>query len=168
MGGSESTLKDTATDAVAEEVGMVHRGGLRLLVTVSMTLALLGFNVAATEAQEELSAAISFGQSTANPRTGDATLSGTVTCSEPAFVNVAGELRQVVSRFHIIRSSVAFFVDCPGPQGTSYSVTVVAQEAKWAPGSARFIGNLTACADPDCIRSFFAQLDETFRLAAAR
>ncbi|MBW3645024.1 MAG: hypothetical protein KY441_05910 [Actinobacteria bacterium] len=56
-----------------------------------------------------------------DPRTGVATISGTVTCSEPTFVWFSGELRQRVGR-QVISGSFSDFVECDGE--TPWSATV--------------------------------------------
>jgi hypothetical protein len=72
----------------------MHRNALRLLATMLVMLGLLMLGVAPAVAQEELTVEVTFDQATVDPRTGEVTLSGTITCSEPAFVDIFGELRQ--------------------------------------------------------------------------
>lgn len=58
---------------------------------------------------------------TVDPRTGIATITGRVTCSEPAWVQLSGELRQRVGR-QVIDGSYVNFVQCDGE--TPWSATV--------------------------------------------
>lgn len=88
-----------------------------------------------------------------DPTTGTATINGSVTCSQPAFVTISGELKQVhaqtpISGFFFI------FVPCNGP--TPWSVTVQTVPALFHGRSvALFVGgkaNVSASAtafDPD-------------------
>jgi len=96
----------------------MHRNALRLLATMLVMLGLLTLGVAPVVAQEELTVVVTFDQATVDPQTGEVTLSGTITCSEPAQVEVFGELRQEVGRIFTVRSFFGLgFVECPGPGG---------------------------------------------------
>jgi hypothetical protein len=145
----------------------------RLLVTVLMALGLLASNAAPSVAQEGLVVDVTIDQATVDPRTGDVTLTGTVTCSEPAVVDVFGELRQSVGRVFTVRGFVGVFVECPGPEGTTFSVTVVPDVGEFRPGRARLIAFVFGCAEFDpvtgeCLRPFFEQIETTLRLRPAR
>lgn len=57
-----------------------------------------------------------------DPRSGIATISGTITCNRPSFVFVDGELSQMVAR-HSVRGRIGSFVECDGAVPWSASVT---------------------------------------------
>jgi hypothetical protein len=142
----------------------MHRTMRRLPAAVLVALGMLGINVASAPAQEQLTATVTVDSGTVDPETGIATISGTVTCSEPVFVEVSGELSQ---------SSVNGFgaapVECPGSQGTSYSFTVEPVSGVFRGGPARLNGGFFAChQDPatgDCSGEIFAQpIDVTVTL----
>jgi hypothetical protein len=149
----------------------MHRNTLRLLATMLVMLGLLTLGVTPAVAQQELTVDVTIDQATVDPRTGEVTLSGTVTCSEPALVDIFGELRQQVGRIFTVRGFFGVFVECPGPEGTTFSVTVIADQGRFTPGRARLIAFIFGCVpDPElgCVRTFFEELDTTIRLAPAR
>jgi hypothetical protein len=150
----------------------MHRNVLRLLATMLVMLGLLTLGVAPAVAQEELTVEVTFDQTTVDPRTGEVTLSGTITCSEPALVDVFGELRQQVGRIFTVRGFVGVFVECPGPEGTTFTVTVTADQGRFVPGPARLTAVVFGCVlDPvtfECTETFVEELDRAIRLAPAR
>ena len=88
------------------------------------------------------------------PRTGEATISGTVVCSEPGSVYVEGELRQRAGRTFI---SGYFFtsVDC-STEPTSFTISVVEANGRFVGGKAT-IRNvfIEGCSDSgDCTSDF--------------
>jgi hypothetical protein len=149
----------------------MHGNALRLLATMLMMLGLLTLGVTPVAAQEELTVDVTFDQATVDPRTGEVTLSGTITCSEPAVVDVFGELRQQVGRIFTVRGFFGVFVECPGPEGTTFTVTFTADQGRFAPGAARLIVTVLGCVpDPElgCSKFFFEQFEQTIRLRPAR
>jgi hypothetical protein len=57
-----------------------------------------------------------------NRLTGDAIVTGTVTCSAPTFVSLSGELRQKAGHFDVVHGSFGFTLQCNDM--TPWSVTV--------------------------------------------
>jgi hypothetical protein len=150
----------------------MHHNALRLFATMLVVLGLLTLGVAPAAAQEALTVQVTFDQTTVDPRTGQVTLSGTVTCSEPARVEILGDLRQEVGRIFTVRSFFGTgFVYCPGPEGTTFSRTVTSIEGRFAPGPASLMLFIFGCVlDPlgvGCIKTFEGRLDTTIRLAPA-
>jgi hypothetical protein len=96
---------------------------------------------------------------TFNPQTGVATISGTLTCSQPAlFVDLSGELRQRVGRFFVTGSFGVFFEDCFGD--TSWVATVEGNGLfRGGPASANVFA--FACTEFECAE---AQTTQTVRL----
>lgn len=68
------------------------------------------------------------------PRTGVATIHGTVTCSRPAFVELSGQLEQRAGRV-LIRGFFNATVDCSGE--TPWSATVSGENGRFVAGRAQ-------------------------------
>ncbi len=89
-----------------------------------------------------------------NARTGIATVSGTIACSQDltgVFVSV--ELDQVVGRFHTLRGFAGTSVDCAAADGTaSWTMTIQPDQGKYANGRATVstFGDVSFCDDVDC------------------
>jgi hypothetical protein len=69
-----------------------------------------------------------------------------------------------------VRGFFGVFVECPGPEGTTFSVTVTVDQGRFTPGRARLIASVFGCVfDPElgCTKTFFEQIDRTIRLAPA-
>ena len=79
------------------------------------------------------------------PKTGNATVGGTVTCNQPAEVDVSGQLRQKLRR-RIIVGSFSTHVSCDGE--TPWSA--IARSDQWAfgRGRAEILGEPLAVARP--------------------
>jgi hypothetical protein len=147
----------------------MHRNALRLLATMLVVLGMLTLGVTRVAAQEELTVEVTF-DPTIVPRTGQVTLSGTISCSEPAFVDIFGELHQQVGRIFTVTGFFGVRVQCPGPEGITYAVPVTPYQGSLTPGPARLTGSVFGCVfDPHvgCAKSFHRQLDTTIRIAPA-
>jgi hypothetical protein len=84
-----------------------------------------------------------------NPKTGEATISGTITCSSTAeFSELSVSLRQSVGRFTIR----GFGFDAPtcGPTATDWFVSVVGENGKFGPGRASADVSAFACDAASC------------------
>jgi hypothetical protein len=150
----------------------MYRAAVRLFVTMLMALATLAFNAAPTPAQQEFTAGITFDQTTFDPKTGAATITGRLTCSEPTMLDVFAELRQLVGRVATIRGAFSLFVECPGPEGIDYRVTVQPDTGKFSGGRARLSGFLNACRfDPEiggCVSFFTEEINTILRLKGGK
>jgi hypothetical protein len=147
----------------------MHRNALRLLATMLVVLGMLTLGVTRVAAQEDLTVEVTF-DPTIVPRTGQVTLSGTISCSEPAFVDIFGELHQQVGRIFTVTGFFGVRVQCPGPEGITYAVPVTPYQGSLTPGPARLTGSVFGCVfDPHvgCAKSFHRQLDTTIRIAPA-
>jgi hypothetical protein len=98
------------------------------------------------------------------PKTGIATIHGTVTCSRPAFVDLFGELRQRIGRF-LIRGFFEDFFECSGE--TTWSATVTGENGLFIPGRAQASAFAFAF-DPDTEEEVFAEASATVRLRPSR
>jgi hypothetical protein len=98
------------------------------------------------------------------PRTGVATIHGTVTCSRPAFVDLFGELRQRIGRF-LIRGFFEDFLECSGE--TPWSATVTGENGLFVPGRAQAFVFAFAF-DPATGEEAFAEASATVRLRPSR
>ena len=82
-----------------------------------------------------------------DPRTGSATIGGTVTCTEPARVDVSGQLRQKFLR-RIIRGDFFISVDCDGE--TPWSATVRSDQGAFGGGYAELLASASGCGPGNC------------------
>lgn len=98
---------------------------------------------------------------TFDPRTGVATISGTVTCSEPSWISLSGDLRQRAGR-QVIRGSFYTFVECDGE--TPWTATVEG-DGVFAGGRAQVRVDAFGCTFEGCD---FAQTTGEIRLRGGR
>jgi len=87
-----------------------------------------------------------------DPKTGTATISGTITCSSPAGVDIYLDLRQRIGRVYITGFGYTF-VECDGT--TSFSVFVSAQDGLLTGGKADVQAFAQSC-------TFFCSFDDAF------
>jgi hypothetical protein len=80
----------------------------------------------------------------ANAKSGIATISGTVSCSRYAVVNISGTLMQVVSKRATVTGSFAVSVECTAPS-VAWSATVVGDNGRFASGQATAMVSATVC-----------------------
>ena len=85
-----------------------------------------------------------------NSRTGVAMVGGTVTCSEPAFVDIFGELSQRIGRRATVTAQFYVFVECDG---------VTEWQAEVVPFNGRLAGGK---AETSVSATFFAPVSEEF------
>jgi hypothetical protein len=76
---------------------------------------------------------------TFSPLTGAATISGTVTCSRPAYVELSGEVRQFVGRLNTLRGYFSTSFECDG--ATSWSASAAPENGRFAGGHAQVSAN---------------------------
>jgi hypothetical protein len=67
--------------------------------------------------------------------TGAATVSGTVTCSRPAYVNLSGKVRQFVGRLNTLRGYFSTSFECDG--ATTWSAAATPENGRFAGGHAQ-------------------------------
>ena len=103
-----------------------------------------------------------------NARTGIATVSGTIACSQDlngAFVYA--ELDQVVGRFHTLRGWGGTPVDCAAADGSApWSLTIQPDQGKFANGPATIgaSAEIDLCDEYDCVSDFASVGPQTIRL----
>ena len=150
----------------------MHRNALRLLITMLVMLGLLTLGVTPAAAQQQFTLDVTFDQTTIDPRTREVTVSGTITCSEPARVFIFAEIRQHETRQQIgSKTTRGFFsvsVQCPGPEGIAFSEPVFTED-RFHPGRARMIARVHACIPIpfECLEVFDGRIDTTIRLLPA-
>jgi hypothetical protein len=78
-------------------------------------------------------------------RTGEVTITGSVSCTEDVVVTVDVALSQVVGRFNTLRSAGSASFECFAADGqASFSIPLLADEGKFASGPARLSANANA------------------------
>ena len=152
----------------------MHRNVLRVLATMLIMLGLLTLGVTPAVAQEELTVEVTFDQATIDPRTGEVTLTGTVTCSgfeEFVFAEMWGQLVQSVGRDGVW---APFDVLAPcTPEEATFSETFTAVHGSrlrpgWAHLTAVVIGCVPIYPASACETVFGEELDMTIQLTPAR
>jgi hypothetical protein len=156
------------------------RNVLRLLAAMLVMLGLLTLGVTPGVAQEEPTVELTIDQATVDPRTGEVTLTLTVTCSgfeEFRFAEIYGQLRQrpvdhPVSVWAPFRQGGApVRAPCP-PEGATLSVTFTAVQGMFRPGPAHLTAVIVACVPiyptGACGAPFSERLDTTIILTPAR
>jgi hypothetical protein len=153
------------------------RNVLRLLATVLAMLGLLTLGVTPAVAQQEPTVEATIDQATIDPRTGEVTLTGTVTCSgaeERVFAEIFGQLVQRPLYPHPQTVWAPFYelvAPCP-PEGATFSVTFTAVQGKLRPGPAHLTAVIVGCVPlfplSFCESTFSQQLDTTVQLTPAR
>ena len=116
------------------------------------------------EAPPPLEIAVSVNSTgTFNPQTGEATISGTITCSQPAaFAGLSGELRQRVGRIFITGSFDVFLEQCSGE--TPWIATAAGTGLfRGGPATANVFA--FACTEFDCAAT---QTTQTVRLRGSK
>jgi hypothetical protein len=99
--------------------------------------------------------AIAITHGSVNARTGIATVSGTIDCSQDligAYVSV--ELDQVVGRFHTLRGYGDTAVDCLATDGSAtWTTTIQPDQGKFANGraTASAFAGIDVCTEDDCL-----------------
>ena len=103
-----------------------------------------------------------------NARTGIATVSGTVSCSQDfTGASVFVELDQVVGRFHTLRGWGGASVDCLAADGSGeWTMTIQPDQGKFANGRATITASaeLDVCDEFDCVFDFAGMGPATIRL----
>jgi hypothetical protein len=80
---------------------------------------------------------------------GTATMRGSVTCTEPTWVTLTGELRQRAGRFTVIHGTFSQTVLCSG-QPTLWSARVVGENGPFSSGRATATADASGCGSVNC------------------
>jgi hypothetical protein len=133
-----------------------------LVAMLAMLGVLAPLGVSPAAAQDEIVLTVSVEDAIVNPRTGVATLSGTLACSEPATVYFYGGLTQG----EFSHADMYTEVYCPGPEGTTFSSALYPYQGRLHPGWADLYLELFArgyVCDVECTSGHLI-LDTTVRL----
>jgi hypothetical protein len=141
---------------------------LGVVVVLLSMLGLVALTAAPGFAQDELVLTVSVDQATLNPRTGLATVTGTVTCSEPAIIRIGGTLTQTAGSEFTGYSFTR--LTCPGPEGTAFSLLSLASVGQFRPGPAHLHLFVEGCVlvSGVCAKQAILQTDTTIRLEPAQ
>jgi hypothetical protein len=83
----------------------------------------------------------------ASNRSGDATISGTVSCSRNVSLSVSGTLSETISKRTTVTGTFSLTVACSAPS-VAWSTTVVGSNGKFGAGDASATVSATACEQP--------------------
>jgi hypothetical protein len=112
--------------------------------------------------------AIAITSASVNGRTGIATVSGTISCSQDVSdVFVGAQLDQVVGRFHTVRGWGGTTVSCSAVEGiAAWTAIVRADQGKFAGGNATAYaeGYVELCIDVDCSVDYASVGPQAIRL----
>jgi hypothetical protein len=155
----------TVKALLALRVGNVtQRLVARLLVIMLSAFTLVALTAAPSSAQDELVLTASVYQVSWNPRTRVVGITGTVTCSEPAIVSIAGTVTQASG------SDESFTrLECTGPEGTTFMLSFLALEGRFRPGPAHLHLYLEGCVlvSSVCEKQATLETDTNIRLQPA-
>lgn len=115
--------------------------------------------------------AITINGGTVIAKTGEVTLTGSITCTQDLEASVFVDLAQVVGRFNTIRGFGSTSVGCLAAAGSaSFTVSLFADQGKFAPGAARVqaFADTGFCNDVDCFFDSATYGPASIRLAGAR
>lgn len=118
-------------------------------VVLLMGLLVLAVALAAspTIAQEPFTLDVTITDATVNVQTGQVTITGTVTCTQPASYSLSVGVTQYVGRTNAITGSTYYLTGtCPGPQGTTFTAVVYGSNGRFGPGQARIDASVYGCA----------------------
>jgi len=101
------------------------------------------------QAQEAFQLDVTQESATVDPQTGQVTISGTVTCSEPADAQVYVTVTQPIGRDKGVAGSNYALVRCD-QDGEPYTVSLFAYEGRFGPGRAVVIVDSYACSYYSC------------------
>ena len=137
---------------------------VRLLVIMLSIFELVTLTAAPSAAQDELVLTVSVDQATLNPTTGVVTITGTVTCSEPAIVSISGTVTQTAGSEFTGYSFTR--LECPGPEGTTFTLTSLASDGQFRPRRAHLHLYVEGCVlvSGVCAKQAILQTDTTIRL----
>ncbi len=89
-----------------------------------------------------------------NPRTGRATIGGTITCNtEPDFITLDGSLRQSVGRISTIEASFYETMNCTPGQPSRWSLALLPNQGRYTGGQALARVHLYGCNSVSCTAS---------------
>ena len=105
--------------------------------------------IQAAQAQEAFQIDVTQESATVDPQTGQVTISGTVTCSEPADAQVYVTVMQPIGRGNGISGSSYTPVRCD-QDGEPYTVSLFAYQGRFGPGRAVVTVDAYACSFYSC------------------
>jgi hypothetical protein len=146
----------------------MQRLNVRLLVIMLSMFGLVALTATPSLAQDELVLTVSVDQATLNPRTGVVTITGTVTCSEPAIVSISGTVTQTAGSEFTGYSFTR--LECPGPEGTTFMLTSLASVGRFRLGPAHLHLYVEGCVlvSGVCAKQAILQTDTTVRLQSTQ
>jgi hypothetical protein len=117
-------------------------------IVLLMGLLVLAVALAASPvfAQEPFTLDVTITNATVNSQTGQVTISGTVTCTEPAAYSLSLGVTQYVGRTNVITGSTYTSGTCAGPQGSTFTAVVYGSNGRFGPGQARIDASVYGCA----------------------
>ena len=128
---------------------MKFSGNWIVLSSLLMTGMFLVLPIETASAQESIDIEVTQDSATVDPRTGEVTISGTVTCSAPLEAQVYGGVNQPVGRTDSVEGFGygAFYCD---KDGQPYSFSLFPYRGRFAPGRAVITVDAYVCNEFTC------------------
>lgn len=121
-----------------------------ILIGVVLTTFFALAPIETAHAQSSFQIDLSFESATVAPQTGEVRVEGTVTCSEPALIQVGVGVRQAVGRKDGVQGfNYSDAVECD-EDGEPFNVSVFAYEGRFGPGQAVIELNASGCTANGC------------------
>lgn len=116
-------------------------------VVLLMGLLVLSIALAAapTLAQTPFTLDLTITGTTVDSQTGQVTITGTVTCTEPSSYNVSIRATQYVGRTTAISGSNYTSGTCAGPQGSTFTTVLYGTNGRFGPGQAQIDAYASGC-----------------------
>ncbi|HEX6292776.1 MAG TPA: hypothetical protein VFZ66_26565 [Herpetosiphonaceae bacterium] len=129
-------------------MAQVHHNRLlqAIILLVGMLVIGMALAVAPTGAQEPFTIDVTITDATVNSQTGQVTIQGTVTCSEASSYYVSLRATQYLGRTSTINGYGSTSGTCPGPQGTTFTISLYGTNGRFAPGHVLIEAFASGCA----------------------
>lgn len=116
-------------------------------VVLLVGLLVLSLAVAATPttAQTPFTLDVTITDATVNSQTGQVTISGLVTCTEPASYSLSLSATQYVGRTNVITGGTYQYGTCAGPADSTFTAVLYGREGRFGPGQVRIEAYVSGC-----------------------
>lgn len=116
-----------------------------VVLLVGLLVLSIALAAAPTIAQEPFTLDVTITDTTVNNQTGQVTISGIVTCTEPASYSLSLNATQYVGRTNAITGGTYQSGTCAGPQGSTFTAVLYGREGRFGPGQVRIEAYVSGC-----------------------